>query len=129
MKEGKFLKKYDALICGIPSPEEGFIIAPIARECEGNIKRVVRDDGKFAKTYYKVIKKLEDGNSLCEITLFTGRTHQIRVHMAHIGYPLLGDFLYGEKIEGAEYKLHAKSITFPHPHTGEMLNITCDGGL
>ncbi|MBR6812421.1 MAG: hypothetical protein IKM51_03515, partial [Oscillospiraceae bacterium] len=63
---------------GIPSPEEGVIDAPIAREAEGNIKRVVRADGKRAKTHYRVTKRLDDGNSVCEITLFTGRTHQIR---------------------------------------------------
>ena len=129
MKAGGFSKKYDALIKGIPSPEEGVIDAPIAREAEGNIKRVVRADGKRAKTHYRVTKRLDDGNSVCEITLFTGRTHQIRVHMSYIGFPLLGDFLYGEKIDGVEYKLWAKSISFPHPYTGRMLEITCDSGL
>ena len=97
MRERGFVKKYVALVSGVPENEFGVINAPIEREEEGSIKRIVRVDGKTAITEYRVIKRLEDGNSLCEITLHTGRTHQIRVHMAYIGHPLVDDFLYGEK--------------------------------
>ena len=104
MRERGFVKKYVALVSGIPKEEHGVIDAPIEREAEGSIKRTVRLDGKPAVTEYKIIKKLPSGNSLCEITLHTGRTHQIRVHMAYIGHPLVDDFLYGEKM-GEEYYL------------------------
>lgn len=122
MKKGLWSKKYHALVDGIPSPEAGIIDAPIERIAEGNIKRMVRPDGKKAITKYKVIEK-RDGNSLCEITLLTGRTHQIRVHMSHIGHPLVSDFLYGTKSED-DYYLRCKEITFPHPQNGNIIVIT-----
>lgn len=122
MKERRFKKKYLALISGIPEIKEGVIDAPIVRETEGNIKRVVREDGKRAITEYRVIETLADGNSLCEIILHTGRTHQIRVHMAHIGHALVGDFLYGREREGG-YSLVCSEISFPHPMTKENVTI------
>ena len=123
MKERKINKKYLALVSGVPEKREGRIDAPIAREIEGNIKRVVREDGKRAITDYKVVKTTADGNSLCEIVLHTGRTHQIRVHMAHIGHSLVGDFLYGkENADG--YSLTCKEISLPHPETDENLVIS-----
>lgn len=121
MKRGGFIKKYSAVVSGVPSPEEATIDAPIERVSEGNIKREVRPDGKRAVTDYKVIKKLENGDSILDITLHTGRTHQIRVHMAYIGHPLRYDFLYGDKVDGKNYKLHAKSIEFTHPFTNERM--------
>ena len=121
MKKGLWRKKYHAIVEGFPSPAEGRIDAPIERIEEGNIKRTVRDDGKRAITDYKVIEEYED-SSLCEITLLTGRTHQIRVHMSHIGHPLVSDFLYGTEGE-REYFLRCKEISFPHPTTGETLII------
>ena len=121
MKKGLWSKKYHALVEGIPSPERGTIDAPIERIEEGNIKRCVRPDGKRAITKYKVIENLGE-RALCEITLLTGRTHQIRVHMSHIGHPLTSDFLYGRASE-AEYYLRCKEISFPHPRTGEMIII------
>ncbi len=126
MKRGGFTKKYDAIIEGAPEKTEGLIDAPIARDVPEGIKRVVRSDGKKAITKYRVLKVFEDGNSLCELTLLTGRTHQIRVHMAYIGHPLLGDFLYGNRDEGAGYMLHAKSVSFPHPYTGQPINLVSD---
>ena len=126
MKKGGFVKKYSALVCGVPSPEEAVIDAPIERVAEGNIKREVRPDGKRAVTEYKVIRKLDDGDSILDITLHTGRTHQIRVHMAYIGHPLRHDFLYGDKVEGKNYKLHAKSIEFTHPFTEARMVLTKD---
>ncbi len=129
MKRGGFVKKYSALVVGVPSPEEAIIDAPIERICEGNIKREVRADGKRAITEYRVAKKLENGDCILDITLHTGRTHQIRVHMAHIGHPLRYDFLYGEKVEGEIYKLHAKSIEFTHPFTNERLLLSKESAL
>ncbi len=121
MKTGKFKKKYKALLKGIPYPRNGIIDAPIRREAEGSIKRGVFADGKRAITEYKVIKE-KDENALCEIILHTGRTHQIRVHMAHIGHPLYGDFLYGTRSE-SDYFLRCEEIEFEHPITGEILKI------
>ena len=121
MKAGLWEKKYQAIVEGIPSPDFDTIDAPIERIEEGNIKRTVRADGKRAITKYKVLEKYQD-SSLCEITLLTGRTHQIRVHMSHIGHPLVSDFLYGKKCE-KEYFLRCIEIKFPHPKTKETIVI------
>jgi 23S rRNA pseudouridine1911/1915/1917 synthase len=120
MKRGIWEKKYHAIVDGLPCPTEGTIDAPIERVEEGNIKRCVRPDGKRAITKYKVITPSD--HSLCEITLLTGRTHQIRVHMAHIGHPLSSDFLYG-KPSDVEYFLRCMEIRFPHPRTGKIIVI------
>ena len=124
MKAGLFSKKYLCITDGVPSPEEGTIDAPIRRLEENNVKRIVAEDGKRAITKYKVIEKRDVG-ALCEITLLTGRTHQIRVHMAHIGTPLYGDFLYGKRKE-EDYFLRCIEITFPHPQTKENITIFAD---
>lgn len=121
MKKGLWSKKYHALVDGCPSPSESTVDAPIERVAEGNIKREVRADGKRAITKYRVIESCGD-SSLCEISLLTGRTHQIRVHMAHIGHPLCSDFLYGTPSE-KEYFLRCVEISFPHPKTNEIIVI------
>ncbi len=121
MKKGLWKKKYRALVTGVPEQKSGRIDAPIERIEEGNIKRTIRPDGKRAVSEYKVIEEFPD-SSLCEVTLLTGRTHQIRVHFAHIGHPLVSDFLYGERCE-SEYFLRCVEIKFPHPRTGESIVI------
>lgn len=121
MKHGLWKKKYHALVSGIPNPDRGVIDAPIERLCEGDIRRIVREDGKRAVTEYRVIEKYED-SALCEVILHTGRTHQIRVHMAHIGHALVSDFLYGKPCE-KEYFLRCKEITLPHPKSKETITI------
>ena len=121
MKKGLWNKKYHALVSGIPTEKSGVIDAPIERVEEGNIKRMVREDGKRAITEYSVIEEYEK-DCLCELHLLTGRTHQIRVHMAHIGHPLVSDFLYGTPSD-KEYYLRCKEISFPHPRTGETIII------
>lgn len=123
IKAGGFEKYYTALLSRAPLPPSGIIDAPIERECEGSMRRVVRDGGKRAVTEYSVTELLPDGRALCEIRLHTGRTHQIRVHLAHIGAPLYADFLYGERIEGESYYLRAHRIAFTHPITGKRLVI------
>ena len=123
MKAKKFDKVYIAKVVGTPEPRHGYVNAPIARESEGSILRVVRDDGKDSLTEYEVIEIDENGNSTLKVAPHTGRTHQIRVHMAHIGHPLINDFLYGERRDGETYSLHCASLTFKHPITNETITI------
>lgn len=121
IKAGLITKKYEALVSGVPSEPKGIVDAPIRRVSEGDIKRGVFADGKRALTEYKITSVI-DGNALCEVTLHTGRTHQIRVHMAHIGHPLVGDFLYGERrAEG--YFLRCNELKFRHPITEKIIHI------
>lgn len=122
MKAGGFQKKYTAIVEGVPEPLFATIDAPIERESDGNIKRCVRPDGKRAVTEYRVISQTGGGNSLCEFKLLTGRTHQIRVHAAHIGHPLLNDFLYGTRSEDT-YSLHCSYLSFTHPKTKVRMEI------
>ena len=125
MKKGLFRKKYLARVCGAPTPSEGVIDAPIERECDGSMKRIVRPDGKPCLTKYRVLSVDSEGNALCEIELLTGRTHQIRVHFAHIGHPLVNDFLYGERRDGKTYELHCCELSFPHPSRGDVITLRC----
>lgn len=128
IKDGGLEKSYLALIEGTPNPSYGTINAPIDREAENEIKRIVRDSGKESITHYSVIKSFENGDSICRITPVTGRTHQIRVHMSYIGHPLKHDFLYGTRTENITYKLHCESLKFKHPYTkvDMVLNAPCD---
>ena len=124
MKNGEIKKTYVARVVGVPSPHIGRIQAPIEREAPNSIKRIVRPDGKEAITDYEVLSTDENGNALVKINLITGRTHQIRVHMAYIGHPLLYDFLYGDAVEGEIYSLECCALEFKHPITKEILKIT-----
>lgn len=124
MKAGAFEKIYTAIVEGVPTPTRGRIDAPIERIQEGDLRRGVREDGKRAVTEYEVIEKTNEGDAVVRVRLLTGRTHQIRVHMAHIGHPLRDDFLYGVAREGHTMKLHATTLSFPHPMTGERVEFT-----
>ena len=116
-------RQYVALATGIISPQEGIIDAPIARHPNSIIERIVDASGQSATTCYKVIKHLNNA-SLVEITLLTGRTHQIRVHFSYIGHPLLGDDLYGGSRNLMERQaLHAAKLTFIHPITGKEIAV------
>ena len=120
-------KEYLALAEGVFAEPEGFVDAPISREYEEKIRRVVRADGNPAYTSYRVLEQY-DGYALLSVDIMTGRTHQIRVHMAHIGHPLLGDPIYGgqsglvRSIHRAA--LHAWKLTFTQPFTGEVVTVT-----
>ena len=122
MKAGRFAKIYTAVVQGIPEEKNGRIDAPIRREAEGQMRRIVAEDGKRAVTEYETLCIRQDKNAVLSLRLLTGRTHQIRVHTAHIGHPLLGDFLYGEKNEDG-YFLHCTKMEIPHPITGKMITI------
>lgn len=125
---GKIEKIYHALVWGRVTPESGEICAPIARKSYPSLLREIREDGKPALTRYRV---LEDKNtySLLALQPVTGRTHQLRAHCAHKGFPILGDPQYGREIAGAfsdslglkTQCLCAKTLAFPHPITGERM--------
>lgn len=126
VRAGRFKKRYLARVFGVPDPPCGRIDAPIEREAPGEMKRVVRADGKPSVTEYRTLCCDECGNALIEVSPITGRTHQIRVHMAYIGHPLVGDFLYGERTAGETYRLHCAELTFPHPASGEFMTVRCE---
>lgn len=118
-------KKYIALIRGVVKDDEATIDMPIARSKVDRKKMAVDKDGKQAVTHFKVIKRYR-GYTLLEIKIDTGRTHQIRVHMAKIGYPVVGDMVYsnGKNEFGIEGQmLHAKSLEFSHPITGKKMHL------
>lgn len=125
MSENGVTKKYVAVVKGILTEDEGTIDLPIDKEHEDHLKRVVREDGYPSVTHYKVLERFEKGYTLIELVLETGRTHQIRVHMTHIGHPIVGDVLYGEAsvwlIE--RQALHARFLSFRHPVTNELLQL------
>ena len=122
---GNIDKDYYALVSG-RLENSGTVDAPIARCGDSIIKRKVSGDGERAVTHYEVVKTVGD-NTLVRCKLETGRTHQIRVHMAHIGHPLVGDSLYGGDCSVINRQaLHCKDIYFTHPVSGEGMHITCD---
>lgn len=119
-------KEYLAIAQGNVETDSGTIDAPIAREKPESIKRVVREDGDRAVTNYRVIDRYED-YSLLSIVLETGRTHQIRVHMAHMGHPLIGDELYGGSQERIKrHALHAYKMEMMHPIIHTKLSFKAD---
>ena len=127
MKAGRIKKTYVAITCGIPAPAVGRIDAPIARAEEGILMRTVREDGSPSVTDYRVMRRSSDPSlALVALEPKTGRTHQIRVHMAHIGTPLLGDFLYGEECPDiiSRHALHAARLEFTHPTNGGLLRMS-----
>jgi 23S rRNA pseudouridine1911/1915/1917 synthase len=122
MQKGIFKKRYLCVTQGVPNPLKGEIDAPIRREKESVIKRIVAEDGKRAVTRYEVLE--ENGvNALVSVDLLTGRTHQIRVHFSYIGCPLKNDFLYGTQENDTPFMLHCGEVCFNHPVTGEQMKI------
>lgn len=122
LKEKTSLRKYIALVHGVIPHEKGVIRAPIGRSTVDRKMQAVVDTGKDAVTHFQVLTRY-DGYTLIELQLETGRTHQIRVHMQYIGYPLVGDPVYGPKktLKGHGQFLHAKLLGFTHPRTGEKM--------
>lgn len=122
LKDKTSLRKYVALVHGEIPHEKGRIEAPIVRSKVNRKMQSVIEGGKLAVTHFEVLQRFE-GYTLIELQLETGRTHQIRVHMQYIGYPVAGDPLYGPKktLKGNGQFLHAKLLGFEHPTTGEMM--------
>ncbi len=123
MQKGSIQKTYFALLSETPPQKEGLIDAPIGRSGDSIIKREVRSDGKEAVTAYSILRENPDGTCVAEVRPLTGRTHQIRVHMAYIGCPLLYDYLYGTEVAGETLYLHCGRLSFAHPFTGQSLTI------
>lgn len=116
-------KEYLAIVIGELPNDEGIIEVPIARKEGSIIERCVSENGKYAKTSYKLLAKRKD-LSLLQVKLFTGRTHQIRVHMAYIGCPLFNDNLYGTPGPQSRHALHAFKLRFIHPVSDTPVEIT-----
>lgn len=123
-------REYEAIVEGHIELDMLSIIAPIGRKDTSIIEREVRDDGQFAHTDMHVIRRITiagEQRTHVRVKLHTGRTHQIRVHMAHIGHPLVGDELYGGSREAfGRQALHCVSLKLHHPLTGKMLSFESD---
>lgn len=121
----EFIREYLAIVQGNVHPMSGTINAPIARK-EGSImeRQIDWERGEHAITHYRVINE-KNGHSLVSLTLDTGRTHQIRVHMKYLGFPLIGDYLYHPDMERiSRQALHSHRVCFTHPITGARLDFS-----
>ncbi len=136
MQQGKMDKEYYAFVYHLPSPSSGTVNEPIDRDPERPHIRIVTESGYPSITHYETITSYGNGAAaLVKLKLETGRTHQIRVHMQHLGCPLIGDEMYGlidmdepwmkeaEQAAGRQ-ALHARLLAFTHPATGERMTIT-----
>ncbi len=121
-----FRRRYLALTDGRPPEKEGVLDFPIAKAEGATVRRIVSPEGKPSWTRYRTLRETEDG-ALLLLELETGRTHQIRVHLSHIGCPVRGDFLYGkerpEEFPGC-FALHSAAVDAAHPVTGERILLT-----
>ncbi len=126
LKNRQFHKEYLAVAVGLVTPESGTIDAPIGRDPRHRQRMAVDAGGRAARTHYETLEEL-DGHTRLNLVLETGRTHQIRVHLAYLGYPLLGDMVYGKAhpLIGRQF-LHAARLGFHHPVTGAWMQHSSD---
>lgn len=125
MRNQHIVKKYIAIVKGIVEEDSFTIDLPVGRPADDSVQRAVMyEGGKDAVTDVKVLERFAS-TSLVELTLHTGRTHQLRVHMSHIGHPIVGDHLYGGSMPWLidRQALHAYYISFTHPVTGDILTV------
>ncbi len=127
LEEKTITRKYVALVWGVIPNDTGLIDAPIGRSTSDRKKMAVIADGKKAITHFKVLKRYKKA-TLIELKLETGRTHQIRVHMAYIGHPVVNDNVYGKRkvIDDTGQCLHAQTLGFVHPKTGKYMEFNCE---
>ncbi|MGV3025508.1 RluA family pseudouridine synthase [Clostridium thermobutyricum] len=128
LKNHSMKREYYALVEGRLKKDSGTIDKPLARSKRDRLKISITEDGKRAVTHYSVIERFKN-STLVKCVLETGRTHQIRVHMSSIGYPLVGDPLYGfkkQKFKDDGQMLHAKVLGFIHPRTGEYMEFSSE---
>ena len=120
-----FHREYRAGCVGCPAPPVGTVNAPIGRDETSAVRRMLRPDGQRAVSHYEVLSR-RNGLSLLKLIPETGRTHQLRVHMAYLGCPLAGDRLYGTEDTAliARPALHAYALSLTHPVTGDPLSFT-----
>lgn len=120
-----FKRVYLAVCEGELLPSQGTIDAPLGPKPGSLVEQMVRPDGKEARTHYQVLS-MQGGRSLVRLELETGRTHQIRVHMAYLGHPLTGDFLYGQEEPDliSRPALHSAQLTIRHPITGRVMDFS-----
>lgn len=122
-------KYYTAIVAGVPALLSGRIEAPIGRHLNHRTRMMVREDGRSAKTDWKRREALGDAYALLDLRIYTGRTHQIRVHCAHFGHPLAGDANYGyrphprDRVEFPRVMLHAAKLVLNHPVSGNPMII------
>lgn len=127
LQDHSLARTYEAIVVGRLREDSGTVDAPIARHRTDRKKMAVDPEGRRAVTHWEVLGRYP-GCTHIRCRLETGRTHQIRVHMAYLGHPLLGDTVYGAKkpVPGlAGQCLHAQALTFRHPRTGETVTVTC----
>lgn len=125
IKNREITKNYVALVRGVIKENDATIDMPIGRSTKDRKKMAVRKDGKKAVTHFRVLQRF-NGYTYLDIKIDTGRTHQIRVHLSEIGYPIVGDTVYsnGKNPFGVEGQmLHAKSLDFKHPITKEQMHL------
>lgn len=127
LQDHSLARTYEAIAVGRFREDQGTVDAPIARHKTDRKRMAIDPEGRRAVTHWEVIGRYQ-GFTHIRCKLETGRTHQIRVHMAYLGHPLLGDVVYGNKkpVPGlAGQCLHAKELTFRHPRTGEEVHLAC----
>lgn len=124
LRERAMRREYLALVQGIVAQERGTIDAPIGRRKDHPALREIREGGDAARTHYRVVERLP-GATLLALDLDTGRTHQIRVHLSHLGHPILGDEQYGgRRVPGLRRQaLHASRLVFSQPRTGSLVEL------
>ena len=129
LKDHSLARTYVCIVCGNIKDDSGTIDAPIGRHPADRKKMAVTEkNSRSAVTHWRVLERFS-GYTLVECKLETGRTHQIRVHMAYRGHPILGDMVYGRKkpeLGQDSQCLHARELRFVHPRTGKPVTVSCE---